>query len=199
LDVAECVRLLKGEERGRLRDLSVAFAAEGLVALQSKDREQAGSAVTRVLDSGEAAESFGRMVEAQGGDRHVVDDPWSVLPRAAVRREVGSEAGYLEKVDAEALGRAAAALGAGRIKKGDPIDHAVGIEFFPEVGDKLDGGHPIATIHARNEDDAVAAEQRVRLAIAIGEDPVEAPPLLYGWHGVNGEESPRTWDGGTAG
>jgi len=199
LDVAECVRLLKGEERGRLRDLSVAFAAEALVALQSKDREQAGSAVTRVLDSGEAAESFGRMVDAQGGDRHVVDDPWSVLPGAPVRREVGSEPGYLEKVDAEALGRAAAALGAGRIKKGDPIDHAVGIEFFPEVGDKLDGGQRIATIHARNEDDAVEAEERVRLAVAIGQDPVEAPPLLYGWHGVNGEESPRAWKGGTAG
>jgi pyrimidine-nucleoside phosphorylase len=185
IDVAECVRLLKGEEKGRLRDLSIAFAAEALVALQDIHRDEARSEVTRVLDSGDAAESFGRMVEAQGGDRRVVDDPWSVLPRAAVRREVGSEAGYLKEVDAEVLGRTAVALGAGRMRKGDPIDPTVGIEFFPKLGDRLETGQPIAVIHARDESAATGAEARIRRALTISQDPVEAPPLVYGWYGAD--------------
>jgi thymidine phosphorylase len=183
LEVAECVQLLRGEELGRLRDLAVGFVAEGLVVLQGKDRGQARTLVAASLDSGQAADVFGRMVGAQGGDRRVVDDPWAVLPRAPIRREVGSEAGYLTQVDAEALGRAAVALGAGRTKKGDPIDPAVGIEFFPKVGDELKNGQPIALIHARDETAAAAAEERVRGAFTIGEEPVEAPPLVYGWHG----------------
>src|SRR5439155_17802404 len=128
LDVAECVRLLKGEEQGRLRELSVAFAGEALIALQGKDPDEAYVAVNKALDSGQAAEAFARMVEAQGGDPRVVDDPWAVLPRASVKREVSSPDGYLKEVDAEALGRAAAALGAGRMNKADAIDPAVGIE-----------------------------------------------------------------------
>jgi pyrimidine-nucleoside phosphorylase len=188
LDVAECVRLLKGEERGRLRELSVAFAAEALVALHGKERAEAEARVGEVLDSGEAADSFARMVEAQGGDPRVVDDPWAVLPRAPIRREIGSEAGHLKEVDAEALGRAAAALGAGRLKKGDPIDHAVGIEFFPKVGDRLESGQPLARIHARDDGAAAACEDRIRRAIVLSSEPVESPPLLSGWLGTGNRE-----------
>lgn len=191
LEVAECVRLLKGEERGRLRELSIAFAAEALVALRGVSREDAESMVADVLDSGDGLDPFAAMVEAQGGDARVVDHPWSVLPRAPVRREVGSQGGYLEAVDAEALGRAAVVLGAGRMKKGDPIDPAVGIEFFPKVGDRLEAGQPLATVHARDEGAAAAVEERVRRAVSIGEDPVEAPPLIYGWHQAKGPSPPE--------
>jgi pyrimidine-nucleoside phosphorylase len=186
LDVAECVRVLKGEEEGRLRELSIAFAAEALVALHGKEPDEARSMVERVLDSGEAAEAFARMVEAQGGDPRVVDDPWTVLPRAPVKQEVDSGAGYLEEVDAEALGRAAAALGAGRVKKGDAIDPAVGIEFFPKIGDLLETGEVVALVHALDERGAAACKERVLRAIAVSEEPAEAPPLLYGWHGTTG-------------
>jgi pyrimidine-nucleoside phosphorylase len=185
LDVAECVRLLKGQERGRLRELSVAFAAEAMVALAGTDPEKAPSAVEGVLDSGEAAAAFARMVEAQGGDPRVVDDPWSVLPRAPVRRELSSTGGWLRKVDAEALGRAAAALGAGRMKKGDPVDPAVGVEFFPKIGDRVEAGEPIGVVHARDEGAAVACEDRIRRAIVLAQEPVQAPPLIYRWHGTS--------------
>jgi pyrimidine-nucleoside phosphorylase len=188
LDVAECVRLLTGEERGSLRELSVAFAAEALVALHGKERAEAHSAAAEALDSGEAGEAFARMVEAQGGDPRVVEDPWAVLERAPVRRRVDcQQAGYLMEVDAEALGRAAAALGAGRMKKGDPIDHAVGVEFFPKVGGRVEVGQPLATVHARDQEAATVCEQRIKRAVAIGSDPVEPPPLLYGWHGTDDE------------
>jgi len=183
LDVAEAVRLLKGEERGRLRELSVAFAAEALRALEGEERRGAAARAEQALDSGSAAEVFARMIEAQGGNAKVVDDPWAVLPRAAVKRDVRSAPGYLAAVDAEALGRAAAALGAGRMKKRDPIDPAVGIEFFPKIADRLERGDTIAIVHARNDDDAAVAEQRVGAAIEVTDWQVEPPPLVYGWHG----------------
>jgi pyrimidine-nucleoside phosphorylase len=188
IDVAEAVRLLKGEERGRLRELSVAFAAEALVALDGRDDEAARKETERALDSGEAAATFAKMVEAQGGDPRVVDDPASVLPAAPVVSEVRSPGGYLATVDAETLGRAAAALGAGRAKKGDPIDPAVGIEFFPKVGDRLDEGAPMAVVHARDEEAAAQAGQRVLAAVTVSDEPVQAPPLVFGWHGSGASE-----------
>ena len=125
------------------------------------------------------------MVEAQGGDPAVVDDPWKVLPEAPVRVEVSweGEAGSVARIDAEGLGRAAAALGAGRMKKGDPIDPAVGIEFYPKVGDHVDRGQPVATVHGRDDRAAAAAAVRVRAAITLSDRPVEPPPLVFGWHG----------------
>jgi pyrimidine-nucleoside phosphorylase len=183
LEVAEAVRLLKGEERGRLRELSIAFAARALTELRGVPDGTVAAEVERALDGGAAAEAFGLMVEAQGGDRRVVDDPWAVLPQAPVRQAVASPSGYLAAIDAEALGRAAVVLGAGRMKKGDPIDPAVGIEFFPRIGDRLEEGQEIAIVHARDAQAAGEAERQVLAALNIGLDPAEAVPLVYGWHG----------------
>jgi pyrimidine-nucleoside phosphorylase len=189
IDVAEAVRLLTGEERGRLRELSVAFAAEALVALEGRDTESAAKDAERVLDSGEAAVTFARMVEAQGGDPRVVEDPGSVLPRAPVVAEVSSTAGYVAAVDAEALGRAAAVLGAGRARKGDAVDPAVGIEFFPKIGDRLVEGGRTAVVHARDDQAASEASRRVMGALTLSEDPVDGPPLVFGWHRSEGSVS----------
>lgn len=183
IDVAEAVRLLRGEVRGRMRELSVAFAAEALWALEGDDRLGAAIRAERALDSGAAAERFAKMIEAQGGDPKVVEDPWAVLPRAAVRRDVPGPSGYLAAVHAEALGRAAAALGAGRMKKGDAIDPAVGIEFLAKVGDRLEGGDTIAIVHARTDDQASDAQRRVLEAIEVVAEPVQPPPLVYDWYG----------------
>ena len=181
LEVAECVRVLRGEEEGPLHDLAVFFAAEALFALGGKSLDEAKVAARRAIASGEAASSFARMVEAQGGDASVVDDPWKVLPRAPVRQEVDGPTGYLLAVDAESLGLAAVALGAGRLRKGEAVDPAVGIEFFPKVGDPI-GDAPLAVVHARDEDAAEQASSRIRSAISIGQSATEPPPLVYGWH-----------------
>jgi len=186
IEVAEAVRLLKGEEHGRLRELSVAFAAEALVALEGRDAESARKDAERALDAGDAATVFGRMVEAQGGDPRVVDDPGSLLPRAPVISDVVSGGGYVAAVDAEALGRAASALGAGRARKGAAIDPAVGIEFFPKIGDRIEDGGRIAVIHARDEAAAAEASRRVQRALNLSEQPVPAPPLVFGWHVSDG-------------
>jgi thymidine phosphorylase len=57
--------------------------------------------------------------------------------------------------------------------------------FDPKVGDRMEGGEPIGTIHARDEDAATAARRRVLAALSVSDDPVEAPPLVHGWHGTD--------------
>src|SRR5207247_7126349 len=102
---------------------------------------------------GAAAARSARMVAGQGGDPRVVEDPWAVLPRAPVRSEIVSPTGgWLAAVDAEAVGRTAARLGAGRVRKGDPIDPSVGVEVFAKIGDRVEPGMPIGRTHARSAD-----------------------------------------------
>jgi thymidine phosphorylase len=184
LDVVEAVELLRGEMRGRLRDAVVMFAGEALSQLTGAPMGEGRARAAAALDSGEAIESFRRMIEAQGGDGTVVDDPRGVLPAAPVVVPILAERdGRLASVDAEALGRASADLGAGRRAKGDPIDPAVGIVFRPKVGDAVGSGQELGSIHARTEDDAAACRRRVAEALVWSDEPVEVPPLVFGWYG----------------
>ncbi len=145
---------------------------------------EARARAASALDSGEALEAFRRMVEAQGGDPRVVDDPEGVLPASPVRTVIVSDrSGTLAAVDAEALGRASGDLGAGRRRKGDPIDPAVGVVFHPKIGDPVERGQELGNVHARTDEDAERCAVAIRGAMTITEEPVEPPPLVYGWHG----------------
>jgi pyrimidine-nucleoside phosphorylase len=184
LDVAEAVAVLRGEARGRLVELALAFAAEAVATLGDGTEPEARRRAEDALSSGRALESFARMVEAQGGDPRVVEDPAAVLPQAQVVVPVKAEtSGWLASVDAEAIGRAAVGLGAGRRKKGDPVDPAVGLAFRPKIGDRLDAGDEIGEIHARGEDDAGRASAELLAALSFSEEPVEPRALIHGWHG----------------
>jgi len=188
LEGAEATRALRGEERGPLRALAVAFATEAQAALLHLAADTARDLAERALDSGDALTAFGRMVEAQGGDARVVDDPGAVLGPAPVRSEVAGPNGYLKAVDAEGIGRAAAALGAGRARKGDPIDPAVGVEFFPKIGDRLEPRQVVARVHARTQVDAQGCAALFLASMTMDDDPVDRPPLIYGWFPQAGQQ-----------
>jgi len=184
LDIVEAVRLLRGELHGRLRDAAVVFAGEAVSRLLGVPMGEGRARAAAALDSGEALEAFRRMIQAQGGDPRVVDEPEQVLPSAPVRRPIMAErAGTLAAVDAEGLGRASGDLGAGRKRKGDPIDPSVGIVFLPKIGDRLEAGQELGLVHARSDGDADTGVRAVNAAMTIGDEPVEPPPLVYGWHG----------------
>ena len=184
LDIVEAVRLLRGELHGRLRDTAVVFAGEAVSRLLGVPMGEGRARAAAALDSGEALEAFRRMIQAQGGDPRVVDEPEQVLPSAPVRRPIMAErAGTLAAVDAEGLGRASCDLGAGRKKKGDAIDPSVGIVFLPKIGDRLVAGQELGRVHARSEGDAEAGVRAVHATMTIGDEPVEPPPLVFGWHG----------------
>src|SRR5204863_6482773 len=101
-----------------------------------------------------------------------------------VRKDVtATRGGWLASVDAEAVGRAAMALGAGRVHKGDPVDPAVGVELFPKVGDAVVAGDLLGRVHARNEDAAASAVARLLGTLTWSDEGVDAPPLISAWVG----------------
>jgi len=188
LDVAEAVEVLNGSFRGRLRDLAVTFAAEAVALLEGTSRTEAAVRAERALDGGEALHLFARMVEAQGGDPRVADDPWSVLPLAPVISPIrASGEGFVAAMDAEEIGRASVDLGAGRRKKGDPIDPATGIVFRAKIGDAVEAGSELGTVHARDEGRAEAATRRVLGAVRIQGRRAIPSPLVYRWYGEGAE------------
>ncbi len=182
LDIAEAVALLRGEFRGRMRDLAVAFAASALSHTAGVAPAEATARAEGALDDGAALERFRAMVQAQGGDPRVADDPWAVLPAAPVVHPLlAATTGVVQAVDAEAIGLASGALGAGRLHKGDPIDPAVGIVVRAKIGVRLAAGDPIGEVHARDAGAAEEAAARVGAALTIGDGAVPPPPLVYGW------------------
>ena len=142
LDVAEAIRVLRGDEAGRLRDLAVLFAARALTILDG--RRGGRGAGRRRAGAGRRA----RGGDVRGDDRGAGRRPpggrgsraGCCPPRRCAARCPRPRDGWLAAVDAEAVGRAAMALGAGRVRKGDPVDPAVGVEFFPKVGDGIRAG-----------------------------------------------------------
>jgi thymidine phosphorylase len=182
LDVAEAVAVLDGAQRGRLRELAVWFAARALTSASGVPFDDARARAAAALDDGSALETFGRMVEAQGGDPQVVEDPGAILPRAAVVEPLlADRGGNVVAMHAEDIGLAAGALGAARMRKGDPIDPAVGIVFRPKIGDRIEVGETIGEVHARTDADAAEAARRTLAALSFGEGPMARPELVLGW------------------
>ena len=149
LEVRESIQVLKGKHVGDLLDVTLALGAEMvLLAGRAKTRAEAQTLLRSALLGGKGLEKFREMVRAQGGDTRAVDDPGR-LPGARCRVDVRARRpGYIHSIDALEVGRIATLLGAGRQRKEDDVDHAVGIEFLKKTGQKVAKGEPIAVIHA---------------------------------------------------
>ena len=183
LEIAECVDTLKGRGPDDLTSVVTRLAARmtALAGLETTANAALARA-TNALSSGRALEVFARMIERQGGDPRVVDDPEGVLPRAPVREPLlAHRTGVVAAYAAEDVGHAAVVLGAGRLRKGDRIDPAVGIVVRPKIGDRLEAGEPIGEVHARDADAAAEAARRVLAAIDVTDGPVDPPPLVHAW------------------
>jgi pyrimidine-nucleoside phosphorylase len=179
-EVREAIEILRGERSGRFPDLCIALAGH-MAALTgvTSDPERGVELARKALASGAALERFRRFVEAQGGDPRVVEDP-SRLPSAPVCHEVrAGRDGWLEAVDAEAIGRAAAGVGAGRQRKEDRIDLAVGIDFLTAIGDPLEADQVVAHVLANDAETAETAGRQVLDALSWSDTHVDAPPLIH--------------------
>ncbi len=178
LEVVEAIESLRGGGPADLRELVVELGGEMLrLSGTESDAATARARIGRVLDSGRAAEVFAQMVAAQGGDPHVVDDV-ALLPTAPVTQEVrAQEAGGVSWIDARALGDAAVALGAGRARVGDVLNHSVGIQLLVKPGDRVERGEPLAVVHAASGEALRQATEAISTAVAVG-DPAAARPLI---------------------
>lgn len=180
LEVEESILTLKGQGPPDFLEHCSAVAAQMLLlAERASDEAEAHSILNQALGSGRALAKMGEWIAAQGGDSSLVDDP-SRLPRAPVQHDVlAPQEGYIAALDALEVGIIAMQLGAGRAKKGDPIDHGVGIVLHRKVGERTAAGEPLATIHARTQKAGLQAEARLGGAYRFSPDPVPAPPLIH--------------------
>ena len=185
LEVVEAVETLKGGGPADFRQHCIDVAAYMLrLAKPETSLKEHEAAVTRLLDEGGAYQKFREMVEAQGGDVHMIDDP-SLLPQANIVEAVtAQQSGYIKIVDAEQIARAAFELGAGREKKTDPIDPAVGVIVHVKVGDYVESGAELVTIYANDAAKIPASKAFIEQAIEYSQGKVDPLPLFYDVLGV---------------
>jgi pyrimidine-nucleoside phosphorylase len=146
---------------------------------RAQDLAQGRALAEKSIADGSAFEKFRVLVEAQGGDVSYVDDV-TRFPRAEFVEVVESpRSGYLAQIQARTVGEAAVALGAGRARKSDPIDHAVGFIIHHKVGDQVEKGDPLFTVHANDEQKLAEAREAVLSAHVFSDHPVERLPLFY--------------------
>jgi pyrimidine-nucleoside phosphorylase len=180
IEVREAIATLHGGGPVDFRHHCLEVAAQ-MVALAdgSCDVEKVRQRCKARLDDGSAWQQFRVLVRVQGGEVSAVDDP-SRLPTAPLVETVEApQCGNIAVVDAEAVGRTAMALGAGRERKGDAIDHAVGCEVLVNVGDAVEEGDPVFRIHARNQRQLDEARERLLGALEWSDEPVDPLPLFY--------------------
>ena len=178
----------------RLHQVTMELAAEMVAAgdvIAGTPPDDARERVDRALHSGDASETFARMVFALGGPSDFMDRTDDYLPAAPIIREVAAvEAGTVSETDARALGVAVVALGGGRTTPGANVDHAVGLSHLAPRGGMLAKGEPIARIHVRSEADADAAERAVRAAYTFGE--FTRQPTIIARIGTDGGAAPSS-------
>jgi pyrimidine-nucleoside phosphorylase/thymidine phosphorylase len=182
LEVFESIACLQGEGPDDLMEVSLELAAEMLlVGGVARHRDEALARCRRAIADGSALERFRRVVEAQGGDGRVCDEPEKVLPRAECVEIVRAErTGYVHELEAFAVGQASMLLGAGRRTAEDAVDPAAGIIIHRAVGDPVSAGNWLAELRF-NPQHAAAVPEAVALfrgAITIAAEPPPRRPLV---------------------
>jgi len=181
LEMAYAIDYLTGVRReARMHEVVMALCAEMLVLGKiARTLPAARKRLQAVLDSGEAAERFSKMVKALGGPGDLLTRPWKHLERAPISIPVlPVKAGVVTKIDTRSAGLAVVVLGGGRTRPQDTVDHAVGLTGLVGLGDTVGTDGALCTVHARTEATARAAADMVRAAYTIGRAvPVVASPV----------------------
>ncbi len=178
LEVQEALATLRGEGPEDLHELCTELAVEALTAAGFPEDARARAEAT--LKGGAALAKFRAFVAAQGGDPAYVDDP-ARLDVAPGRAEITAETGgYLSAVDALSVGRAVLVLGGGRERKGEAIDHGVGVELLVKPGEAVTAGQPLLRVYHRDGRGLERALELLRAGVSIGPERPEIPPLILG-------------------
>jgi len=181
LELAEAVTATKGLGPEDYMEHCLTLSAYMLVlGKKAKDLTQGKAMAEEVMKNGKAFEMLKRLVIAQGGDVRVIED-LSLLPQAKFSRVVRStQNGWVETVNAREFGESAVLLGAGRSKKGDSIDPAVGLMVNVKVGDKVEIGDTLFEIKANDDSVITVVEERLTKAVKISKEPIAKLPLFFG-------------------
>ncbi len=180
LEVREAIDALHGGGPADFREHCLHVATEMLVlGDRAQNHAEARKMAENAIADGRGLAKFRELIAAQGGDVSYVDNP-DKLPKAKLIETVHApHSGSIAQIHARLVGEAAVALGAGRAKKGDPIDYAVGFVIHHKVGDLLQKGEPLFTVHADDPEKLANAKAAVLKAHQFSEAPVAPLPLFY--------------------
>ena len=181
LEVKEAIAALRGEYQSELLELCLTLGSCMLVSAGfAKNDDEARAELMETIRSGEALQKLADLVEAQGGDADAVYEP-SMLPDAKVKLEVPStEAGYVSHINAEEVGLVSMHLGGGRATKESTIDLSVGVVLAKKLGDHVEEGESLGTIHASSMEKAQEAAELLRGCYKFSTAPVERPAFIKG-------------------
>ena len=180
LEVKEALDVLHGSGPADFREHCL-VACEHMLVLggRAADLESARKLAEAAVENGSAFEKFRQLVSTQDGDVSYVDQP-DKMERARLMVSVPSpESGFLAQIHARMIGEAAVDLGAGRAKKNDPVDHAVGFEILHKVGEYVNAGEELFIVHANDEEKLKRAKEVVLAAHLFSEKAVKPLPLFY--------------------
>ena len=179
LEVAEAIATLRDQGPEDLFQECLALGSRMLLlAGVATDLDDGRAQLVHAVQSGTALEKMREWISAQGGDPRVVDDP-GLLPQSLCTRAVTAhEAGWVAHYDAEGVGRSAMAMGAGRARLEDEVDPAAGLVLAAKVGERVEEGGLLATLHAASEALLDAGEERFRNALCMSAEPVGTHDLV---------------------
>ena len=182
LEIMDVMEILTEPDRSEIAvQLTAALGGEVLrLAGMAETRDQGATQIVDALESGAAAERFGRMVSAMGGPKDFVERWRDRLPAAPIVREVVAPfSGIVAGIDGRALGLAVVDLGGGRMRAADRIDPAVGLSDVACLGELVSAGDPLAIVHARDEVQADAIANNLVSVFELADGEVSVPPLIY--------------------
>lgn len=181
LEVKEAIEVLRGEKKGELLELCLTLGACILTeAGIAENDDEARQMLIRGIEDGSALNKLAQLVEGQGGDKNAVYNT-GLLPAAPVRYEaICKETGYVKHISAADVGLVSMHLGGGRVTKESEIDLSVGLILNKKVGDRVEAGESLGTIHATSMEKAEQAAELLRGCYTIVPDPVEKPTFIKG-------------------
>ncbi|MCF8009702.1 MAG: thymidine phosphorylase [Clostridiales bacterium] len=181
LEVRESIETLQNKGPADLTEVCLALGSQMLVlGGVSENTGEAENKLKKMLSSGKAADKFKEMVQMQGGNANIADNPGEELPCAANMQQIYSPAsGYIFKIDALLIGKTAMLLGAGRQVKEDSIDPGAGVVLYKKAGSRIQKGEPLAELHFNGPGESLEeARENMTRAVEINEHPPELSPLI---------------------
>lgn len=182
VEVWECVDILRGKRHPMSADLvQLSNALSGWMlhlAGRAPTPAEGAELADQILKSGDAYRAWLKIIEAQGGDISIFEDPAAYHKPSATRVLNAEEEGYLASMDCKQVGWAVQRLGAGRAEPGDPVSAHAGIESHAKLGDRVERGQPIFTLFSEDEALLEQPEQMLRETLKISRSPIQPSPLI---------------------
>ena len=186
LELKEAVELLRGKAPADYRYHCLHLAAYMLIlGKKAASMQEALAMAEQTITDGSAMKKLEELISAQNGDTAYIRN-LELLPKASLHRTItASKGGWVKTVDAKEVGESSVALGAGRSKKGDKIDFGVGIMVKVKIGEIVAEKQPLFEVHANDEEKLNQVLEKLRNAVEIVDEPVEAPPFFWDVIGLN--------------